>query len=185
MDCHARELVGENRDHLRTRWLNDKSDGRQVRRFGRSSPRPGVLPVLARVDAESSWQRFLTALDSDVNDVQGGTTKEGIHMGVMSGTLDLVQRYFVGTTIRNNTLYFSPSQIDRLDGLVLALQFRGTPLRVSIDGSHLTVRAMPERFRGPVKVAVGEDVCRLGAGDSYTFQLSRQWIPDTKSATED
>jgi len=29
--------------------------------------------------------------------VQGGTTKEGIHMRVMSGTLDLVQRGYVGS----------------------------------------------------------------------------------------
>ena len=41
--------------------------------------------VLAALDPESSWERFLIALESDVGDVQGGTTKEGIHMGVMSG----------------------------------------------------------------------------------------------------
>jgi len=39
----------------------------------------------------------MVALESDVGDVQGGTTKEGIHMGVMSGTLDLVQRGFIGS----------------------------------------------------------------------------------------
>ena len=39
--------------------------------------------VLAAIDPESSWDRFLVALQSDVDDIQGGTTKEGIHMGVM------------------------------------------------------------------------------------------------------
>ena len=52
--------------------------------------------VLAALDPESSWERFLVALKSDVGDVQGGTTKEGIHMGVMAGTLDLVQRGYIG-----------------------------------------------------------------------------------------
>ena len=42
--------------------------------------------VLAALDPDSSWQRFLVALESDVGDVQGGTTKEGIHLGVMAGT---------------------------------------------------------------------------------------------------
>ena len=56
--------------------------------------------VLAELDPESSWERFLVALESDIGDVQGGTTKEGIHMGVMSGTLDLVQRGYLGTAIR-------------------------------------------------------------------------------------
>ena len=45
---------------------------------------------LAGLDPASSWRRFVEALESDLGDVQGGTTKEGIHMGVMSGTLDLL-----------------------------------------------------------------------------------------------
>ncbi len=48
--------------------------------------------VLAAIDPESSWERFLIALESDIGDIQGGTTKEGIHLGVMAGTLDVVQR---------------------------------------------------------------------------------------------
>ena len=42
----------------------------------------------------------MVALESDVGDVQGGTTQEGIHMGVMSGTLDLIQRGYL-TVIRD------------------------------------------------------------------------------------
>ena len=66
-------------------------------------PRRRCSPAL---DPESSWERFLVALESDVGDVQGGTTKEGIHMGVMSGTLDLLQRDYVGSDIRDGVLYF-------------------------------------------------------------------------------
>ncbi len=64
--------------------------------------------VLAPIDPESSWERFLIALESDVGDIQGGTTKEGIHTGVMSGTLDLVQRAYLGTEIRDDVLRFDP-----------------------------------------------------------------------------
>ena len=55
--------------------------------------------VLATIDPESSWDRFLIALHSDADDIQGGTTKEGIHMGVMSGTLDLMQRNYAGAHV--------------------------------------------------------------------------------------
>ena len=65
--------------------------------------------VLAAIEPQSSWERFILALESDVGDVQGGTTKEGIHMGVMSGTLDLVGRGFIGSEIRDGVLYFDPS----------------------------------------------------------------------------
>jgi trehalose/maltose hydrolase-like predicted phosphorylase len=81
--------------------------------------------VLAAIDPESSMERFLVALESDVEDVQGGTTKEGIHMGVMSGTLDLIQRGYAGSSIRDGVLSFDPRLGERPDGLAFAMQFRG------------------------------------------------------------
>ncbi len=129
--------------------------------------------VLAELDPESSWERFLVALESDVGDVQGGTTKEGIHMGVMSGTLDLVQRRYAGAHTRDGVLRFEPRLLDRLDGLSFSMQFHGTPLRVRIAGGELTVSAPHEGFSGPVRVGVGDDVRELGAGERFSFPLGR------------
>src|SRR5438876_622720 len=61
--------------------------------------------VYAEIDLETSWVRYMLALESDVGDVQGGTTAEGIHMGVMSGTLDLVQRSYLDEVMREGVLY--------------------------------------------------------------------------------
>jgi trehalose/maltose hydrolase-like predicted phosphorylase len=127
--------------------------------------------VLAELDPESAWKRFLVALESDVGDVQGGTTKEGIHMGVMSGTLDLVQRRFAGTDIRDDVLYFKPRLVDRLQGMSLPMEFRGTPLRVGIDGDELTIEVSPEGFSQPVRIGVGDDVREVCGGERTTFSL--------------
>ncbi len=127
--------------------------------------------VLASLDPESSWERFLVALESDVGDVQGGTTKEGIHMGVMSGTLDLIQRGYVGSEIRDGTLYFKPRLTDRLEGLEFSMQFRGTPMRVQLGDGELTVTAHGEGQSRPIKVGVGEDVRELCPGDRCSFAL--------------
>jgi trehalose/maltose hydrolase-like predicted phosphorylase len=78
--------------------------------------------VLAGIDPESSWERFLVALESDLGDIQGGTTPEGIHMGVMAGTLDIVQRIYLGTEIRDEVVHFEPRLPERLDGLTLPIQ---------------------------------------------------------------
>jgi trehalose/maltose hydrolase-like predicted phosphorylase len=137
--------------------------------------------VLASLDPKSSWDRFMVALESDIGDVQGGTTKEGIHMGVMSGTLDLLQRYYVGSDVRDGVLYFAPTLLDRLDGLVLSMQFRATPLRVSIKGDELTVLALTQGFRGPVRIGVGDEVRELRAGDSWVFALSHESGPADQS----
>ncbi len=105
--------------------------------------------VLAAVDPESSWERFLLALNSDIGDVQGGTTKEGIHLGVMAGTLDLLQRGYVGARVRDGVLHIEPQLVARLDGLVMSLQFQGTSIRISISGDELTVLLRAEGFRRP------------------------------------
>ena len=130
--------------------------------------------VLAGFDPPTSWERFMVALESDVSDVQGGTTKEGIHMGVMSGTLDLLQQSFVGSSISDGVLRFEPRLADRLDGAAFSMRFRGTSLRVSITGDKLTVLAQAEGFRGPMRVGVGDQVRELGAGDGCVFTVPAQ-----------
>ena len=52
--------------------------------------------VLVRSDRERAWELFTEALASDLLDLQGGTTPEGVHLGAMAGTVDLVQRAFTG-----------------------------------------------------------------------------------------
>jgi trehalose/maltose hydrolase-like predicted phosphorylase len=128
--------------------------------------------VLTTIDAESAWERFLVALRSDLGDIQGGTTPEGIHTGVMAGTLDLVQRIFLGTEVRDGVVRFEPRLHDRLDGLSLLMQFQGSPISVGIDGSELSVEALAEGFSQPVRVGVGDDVRELGAGERCTFPVA-------------
>jgi trehalose/maltose hydrolase-like predicted phosphorylase len=128
--------------------------------------------VLAGLDPESSWERFMVALESDIGDVQGGTTKEGIHMGVMSGTLDLVQRGYMGSEIRDGTLYFNPLLTDRLDRVSFPMEFRGTPIRVGVEDGELVVEAHREGFARPVRVGLGDQVHELGAGERCTFKLA-------------
>ncbi|HEY1636176.1 MAG TPA: glycosyl hydrolase family 65 protein [Acidimicrobiales bacterium] len=127
--------------------------------------------ALAEVDPDRAWERFLVALESDIGDIQGGTTKEGIHMGVMAGTLDLVQRAFLGTSIRDDVLSFAPRLVEPLDGLSFSMQFRGVPLRVSLSGAELTVAALPEAVGGPVRVAMGADVRELRPGQRCAFKV--------------
>ena len=125
--------------------------------------------VLAAIDPESSWERFLVALESDVGDVQGGTTQEGIHLGVMAGTLDLVQRGYLGTEIRGDVLSFSPRLIDRLDGLSFQMEVRGSPIRVSLAGRQLSL--ISEGPGPKIEVAVGGEVRDLVPGARCTFTL--------------
>ena len=129
--------------------------------------------MLAPIDPEHSWERFLVALESDVGDVQGGTTKEGIHLGVMAGTLDLIQGAYTGAEIRDGVLFFAPTLTDQLDGLSFPMQIRGTPIRVTVRRDELTV-VITGGFSRPIKVGIGDDVRELGAGERCTFKLAER-----------
>jgi trehalose/maltose hydrolase-like predicted phosphorylase len=137
--------------------------------------------VLAALDPESSWERFLVALRSDVDDIQGGTTKEGIHLGVMAGTLDVVQRYYAGTQIRDSVLYFVPRLPSGLGGLSFPMQFQGTPILVTLSAGRLTLAVHPEGARLPIRAGIPGDVRELCPGDQAIFELSRG-VPANEAA---
>ena len=128
--------------------------------------------VLASLDPESSWDRFLVALRSDVDDIQGGTTKEGIHLGVMVGTLDVVQRYYAGAQIRDDALYFDPQLPSGLGSLSFPMRFRAAPILVTLSGGRLTLAVHPEGASHPIQAGIPGDVRELCPGDQAVFELS-------------
>lgn len=129
--------------------------------------------VLARFDPDSSWERFKIALGSDVNDIQGGTTREGIHMGVMSGTVDLVQRFYAGMRVFDGALQFDPNLPDGIDGLSYNMTYLRSPLTVTIMRDSVTV----EHHDGvidatPVKLRVCGEERMLEVYGTETFSLA-------------
>ncbi|MBW1897567.1 MAG: beta-phosphoglucomutase family hydrolase [Deltaproteobacteria bacterium] len=58
--------------------------------------------------SDTPWEWFMEALKSDIFDTQGGTTIEGIHCGVMAGTLDIVIKYFAGIDTSREILKIDP-----------------------------------------------------------------------------
>jgi trehalose/maltose hydrolase-like predicted phosphorylase len=111
--------------------------------------------VLARGDRRKAWAYFLEALESDISDVQGGTTGEGIHLGAMAGTVDLLQRAFTGMETRGDVLRLDPFLPDALAGLGFRLRYRRHPeievaithTTVTVGGSVRQARALPVRVR--------------------------------------
>jgi len=126
--------------------------------------------ALAALDPESSWERFLVALRSDAEDIQGGTTREGIHMGVMSGTIDLMQRAYPGTELRDGILRFRPRLPVEVEEVSFRVQFQRTPLLVRLDRHQLTLSVHREGAGGPIRVGVGDEVHELCPGDVETFE---------------
>ena len=126
--------------------------------------------VLARSDRAVSWSLFKQALESDIADIQGGTTPEGIHLGAMAGTADLVQRGYTGIGVRGDALWLNPLLPDDLGGLFFRLRFRKHWLKVEISGDRLKVSSS-EDAPGPMKLGFREEIRLLEPGDTREFAL--------------
>jgi len=132
--------------------------------------------VLARANREGAWDLFCDALRSDVADIQGGTTSEGIHTGAMAGSVDLVQRCFTGIETRRDTLRLDPCLPDPLERLELQIRYRQHTLDLTITRDSLSVRseAGPER---PICLHVNGEDLDFPTGASREFPLQRDCGP--------
>src|SRR5690606_11577321 len=95
--------------------------------------------VLSRSDRDHSWNLFQDALESDISDIQGGTTSEGIHLGAMAGTVDLVQRCYAGIETRDNVLWINPRLPSELHGLRFRIRYRRHWLLLEIDHEQIKI----------------------------------------------
>ncbi len=53
-------------------------------------------------------EQVFNTLSSDFNDIQGGTTGEGIHAGVMAGTILVALQTYAGVDVRDGKLNINP-----------------------------------------------------------------------------
>ena len=129
--------------------------------------------VLARFDPDSSWERFKVALGSDVHDIQGGTTREGIHMGVMSGTVDLVQRFYAGMRVEGGMLHFDPNLPSAIDGVSFSMTYLRSPLTVTVMTDEVVVRHRDGVIDAtPVRVSVRGEQRLIEVGAEERFSLT-------------
>ncbi len=126
--------------------------------------------VTARSDRAGSWRLFKEALESDVADIQGGTTPEGIHLGAMAGTVDLLQRCYTGIVTRGDILWLNPCLPRELARLEMTIRYRGHALRLALARDVLTVSAH-ESNAAPIRVGFRKTRCTLKAGETRTFAM--------------
>ena len=126
--------------------------------------------VLARANRESALELFVDALRSDVADVQGGTTAEGIHLAAMAGTVDVLQRCFAGVELHDDVLWLNPFWPKRLGTLEFSILYRGQMITLSIE-DH-TVRVASGQGRDPpVRIGYRGQVRQLSPGQTLQFSL--------------
>jgi trehalose/maltose hydrolase-like predicted phosphorylase/beta-phosphoglucomutase-like phosphatase (HAD superfamily) len=128
--------------------------------------------VLARYQPEEAWQFLQHALESDVADVQGGTTAEGIHLGAMAGTVDIVLRCLTGMRARGPVLRFEPALPTEVKQLKFSVHYRGHRVDVELAEDHMQLSSRPGPAQ-PIKVLVHDQTIELAPGQAREVLLER------------
>ncbi|MBZ5715702.1 HAD family hydrolase [Nannocystis pusilla] len=154
------EWIAENIDYYLRRTSHGSTLSRLVHAW-----------VLARSDRARSFTLCRETLRSDIDDIQGGTTPEGIHLGAMAGAVDLIKRGYTGVSVRDGTLWLDPRLPDALSGLRTRFWVRGALLDV-----HITQRAVEVEYVGgsapEARVGVAGQVCIVPRGQWRRFGLT-------------
>ena len=143
-----------------------------LQRTSHGSTLSGVVSawVLARYEPEEAWQFLLHALESDVADVQGGTTAEGIHLGAMAGTVDIVLRCLAGMRARGPVLRFDPALPPQVKQLNFSVHYRGHRIDVELAEDHMRLGSRPGPAQ-PIQVLVHDQTVELAPGQEREVSL--------------
>ncbi|MGX1365326.1 trehalose/maltose hydrolase-like predicted phosphorylase [Streptomyces canus] len=128
--------------------------------------------ILARARRAEAWKFCQEALRGDIADIQGGTTGEGIHLGAMAGTLDLVQRGLTGLETREGALWLDPVPLPELSSYGFALRYQGHwGVRLRLEHDLLEI-AVPSSDRSPIDVQLPDRAVCLRPGETARLLLT-------------
>ena len=127
--------------------------------------------VLSRGGRPGSWRLLREALGADLADTQGGSTREGIHLGAMAATADILQRCCTGLETRGDTLRLHPRLPDALTRIGFDLRYRGHWLRFDLTHDLLDIEARPSAAP-PVTIAVDDQTHTLQSGGRLRVRLA-------------
>ncbi len=118
-----------------------------------------------------AWELYQKALLSDFSDVQGGTTGEGIHTGMMGGTLMIALHDFAGIKASANQLSINPRLPDSLQKISLSINYKGNNYKLDISNNKVVIYLKKERKTG-VKIKVGSNELTLKEKEKREVELN-------------
>ena len=95
-------------------------------------------------DTELSWKLYSEALASDFVDIQGGTTAEGIHAGVMAGTILIALNTFAGIDLRKDVVQIDPKLPKNWQSMQFSVTFKNDNYQFIITKNELKLKVVSD-----------------------------------------
>lgn len=128
--------------------------------------------ALHRYQPEEGGDLFLAALESDLCDIQGGTTQEGIHLGAMAGTLDIVTRYYAGLEYLLDRICFMPRLPPHFEKISFRVVYRHRWLDITLTEGTLQVSLDRDRPE-PILLEIEGITYDLSPGECLIVSLQK------------
>ncbi len=94
-------------------------------------------------DKEACLHYFHQALRADIDDIQCGTTEEGIHLGMMGGTINVLLSVFAGIRTSGDTIIINPCLPDKWKRVKFNYLHRGNCCRIEIFKKRIDIMITP------------------------------------------
>ena len=121
-------------------------------------------------DRDLSWELYQDALGSDYVDIQGGTTAEGIHLGVMAGTVLIAQHAYAGLNLRGDIIRIEPNMPKAWRSIQFGFSFREQRFNLMVCQQSLTIEHA-DTDAEKTKVLVNGKEYQIVPGNKLTIKL--------------
>jgi trehalose/maltose hydrolase-like predicted phosphorylase len=140
--------------------------------------------ALARLDPAQSWRFFLQSLQADMEPCNSSTSEEGLHLGAMAGSIDVIQRHYLGLGFELDAIKLDPAPPPEFGPVRLAFEYRQGDFALEWTGSLLKVAASPSnrasvtvRHRGRSEMlAPGKEIVCMAENDAATSFKTRSAV---------
>lgn len=133
--------------------------------------------ILSKYDKQKSWQNFEALIISDFEDIQGGTTPEGIHLGAMAGSVDLIQRSYLGLEVGEDALWINPDLPEHIEKITTRINYRRHWISISIDHQKLKI-SFEEGWSNKVNIGVIDKIFEFKKGEVREFSFASETLKD-------
>lgn len=124
---------------------------------------------------DQAWHLFVDALNSDFYDTQGGTTREGIHIGLMGGSLDIAVRGFAGIDVLEDRIRVNPHLPEKWQRLKLKCCYQGRWIFLTITKNQVEIFIQgPSGRPYPALFEINYQLYHLLLGKKFRIPLKKK-----------
>jgi len=117
-----------------------------------------------------SWTLYKDALTSDYADIQGGTTGEGIHAGVMAGTVLIALQSFAGLNLKSDIVKFEPYLPQHWRSIQFRFMFKKAEYSCNVSKDYIEVIQQNEEDKD-VEIAIHGNFHTIKSSKKYKFKI--------------